>query len=240
MKSLRIIGIISITCCLFVPVAQPQSLYQFGGNLTIGLPQGEFGDNVDNVGIGGTGFFAFNFPQSPLAVGASIGFMIYGSETRQEPWILPVYVDVTTTNSILMGHFFLRLQPPRGRILPYFDGLAGFNYLWTDTSIKDEDEPGGEEIASSRQLSDVTFSYGVGGGLMFRVYQAPERKGIGRQLASVYIDLGLRYLKGGEAEYLREGDIEIVPREGDDEVIYHINKSTTDILTIHLGASFAF
>jgi len=239
MKSLRIIGIIGLTCCLFVPMAQTQSLYQFGGNLTIGLPQGEFGDNVDNVGIGGTGFFALNFPQSPLAVGASIGFMIYGSETRKESWsttIPDIRLDVTTTNNILNGHLFLRVQPPKGGFLPYLDGLIGFNYLWTETSVKDEDEIGGEEIASSRQLSDITFSYGVGGGLMFRVYQAREKKKIGRELASVYIDLGLRYLKGGEAEYLKENSITI---EGT-QVYYDISKSTTDILTIHIGASFAF
>ena len=239
MKSLRIIGIIGLTCCLFVPMAQTQSLYQFGGNLTIGLPQGEFGEEVDNVGIGGTGFFALNFPQSPLAVGASLGFMIYGSETREESWsstIPDIRLDVTTTNNILNGHLFLRVQPPKGGFLPYLDGLIGFNYLWTETSVKDEDEIGGEEIASSRQLSDITFSYGVGGGLMFRVYQAAEKKGIGRELASVYIDLGLRYLKGGEAEYLKEESIIIE----DSQVYYNIRKSTTDILTIHIGASFAF
>ena len=239
MKSLRIIGIIVLTFYLFVPMSHTQSLYHFGGNLTIGLPQGEFGDNVDNVGIGGTGFFAFNFPQSPLAVGASIGFMIYGSETRKESWsstIPDIYLDVTTTNNILNGHLFLRVQPPKGGFLPYLDGLIGFNYLWTETSVRDEDEPGGEEIASSRPLSDITFSYGVGGGLMFRVYQAPERKSIGRELASVYIDLGLRYLKGGDAEYLTKGKITVE----DSQVYYDISKSTTDILTIHIGATFAF
>ena len=234
---LSLLMLLFVFCLAASSYAQP--MFHFGGNLTLGLPQGEFGDNVESVGFGGTGFFAYSFPQSPLAVGASLGFLIYGSDTRQEPWsttIPDVYVDVTTTNNILNGHLFLRIQPPKGAFLPYLDGLVGFNYLWTETSVKDEDEPGGEEIASSKQLSDGTFCYGAGGGLMFKVYEAPTQNTIGRDLQTVYIDIGVRYLKGGEAEYLKEGSITVE----NGQVFYDISKSTTDIITIHLGVSFAF
>lgn len=239
MVRLKILEIgIFIVFILFSTV-QAQPLFHFGGNLTLGFPQGEFGDNVENIGIGGTGVFAFNFPQSPLAIGASIGFMIYGSETREEPWsmtIPDVYVDVTTTNNILNGHLFIRIQPPQGAFLPYLDGLLGFNYLWTETSVKDQDEPGEDDIASTRHLHDIAFSYGVGGGVMFRVWQAVEQEPGSRALGSIYVDLGVRYLKGGEAEYLKEGSIIVE----DGSVYYDISKSTTDILTIHIGVTFAF
>jgi hypothetical protein len=236
-KRMRIV-IALITLCI-VSLGHAQMLFQAGGNITLGFPKGEFDENIETIGIGATGFFAVNFPQSPLSVGASLGFLIYGRETEERPFsmtIPDVYVDVTTTNSILQGHLLLRLQPPKGALLPYLDGLVGFNYLWTETSIEDQDTPGYDEIASTTQLDDITFSYGVGGGLMFRVYQGSIQEGADHKLAAIYVDLGMRYLMGGEAEYLKEGSIQIE----NGQVYYDISKSTTDILTAHIGVSFAF
>jgi hypothetical protein len=225
--TILIISIVSIP-------THAQPMFQFGGNFTIGLPQNEFKKNVDNTGFGGTGYFAFHFPQTPLAVGVSGTFLIYGSETREEPFsttIPDVFVDVTTTNNIVMGHVLLRLQPPRGIVKPYLDGLFGLNYLWTRTTIKNQSN--NEEVASSTNFDDITFGYGFGGGLMFRVYQASSLRNQREGINSVYIDLGLRYLRGGEAEYLKEGSI----RRENGRVTYDVNKSTTDILIIHIGAS---
>lgn len=239
MKKSRVLIPSILSILLLATAGHGQMLFQAGGNLTLGFPQGEFDENVETIGIGGTGFFAVNFPQSPLAVGGSIGFLIYGRETEERPFsqtIPDVYVDVTTTNNILQGHLFLRLQPPRGAILPYLDGLIGFNYLWTETSIEDQDTPGYDEIASTTQLRDITFCYGVGGGLMFRIYDAAAKANKRGDLKAVYIDLGIRYLMGGEAEYLKEGSIEVE----DGQVFYDISKSTTDILTAHIGVMFAF
>ena len=56
-------------------------------------------------------------------------------------------------------------------------------------------------------------------------------------MSAVYIDLGARYLMGGEAEYLKKGSIILVD---DDEVEYEVSKSTTDILTVHLGVMLTF
>jgi len=235
--SSTIAAVLVILCV--VSIGHAQMLFQAGGNLTLCFPRGEFDENIETIGIGGTGFFTVNFPQSPLSVGASIGFMIYGSETDERPFsmtIPDVYVDVTTTNNILQGHLLLRVQPPRGAFLPYLDGLVGFNYLWTETRIEDQDTPGYDDIASTTQLDDITFSYGVGGGLMFRVFDGSMRESENRELMAIYVDLGIRYLMGGEAEYLKRGSIEIE----DGKVFYDINKSTTDILTAHIGVSFAF
>lgn len=239
MNKLKFFRTVALTFLLLNSPVFAQSTFKIGGNFTLGFPQNEFNENVENIGLGGTGHFAFNFPESPVSLGASIGFMIYGSETREEPFSLTipdVFVDVTTTNNILLGHLFMRLQPPQGAVLPYLDGLIGFNYLWTETRVSDQDRFDDDEIASTKQLDDITFSYGVGGGLMIRVYEAPRKQNRKHNLLAVYIDLGMRYLKGGEAEYLKEGSIEII----DSDVIYHISKSTTDIITGHIGVSMDF
>lgn len=107
-----------------------QTKFQAGLNLKLGFPQSEFKDNVDNIGFGGAGQFGYHIPQSPFYIGANVGFIIYGSETREEPFsttIPDVYVDVTTTNSIFNGHLLFRVQPQEGFLRPYLDGMIGFN-----------------------------------------------------------------------------------------------------------------
>lgn len=233
----------AIICTLIlisISFAQAQPVFMAGGNIRLGFPQNEFKDNVENIGFGGTGYFALCVPQSPLSIGASFSFLIYGSETREEPFshtIPDVFVDVTTSNNILLGHLLFRLQPTKGPLLPYAEGLLGFSYLWTSTRIQDQDDYD-DEIASSTNFDDFTFNYGGGAGFMIRVYDGTQKVtdwGT-RDIHGVYIDVGLRYIKGGEAEYLKKGSILIE----DGDVSYDVKKSTTDLITFHVGATVLF
>lgn len=145
-----------------------QERFQIGGHFLLGFPEAEFRDNVEKTGLGGNFYFAYRLPRSMISAGVAVGFLIYGHETRTEPLsptIPDMIVDVRTTNSILLCHLFLRVQPPRGVFRPYLDGLIGFNYLTTDTSIGDHDGWEDNDL-SSNNLSDLALSYGLGGGAM--------------------------------------------------------------------------
>ena len=222
---------------LFFSSCWAQSPFQAGINFMLGLPQQEFKENVDNIGFGLSGSFAYQLPSTPVSVGASLGFLIYGMETREEPLspsIPDVTVKVETSNNILQGHLLFRVQPPlrNGIINPYVEGLFGFNYLWTETKVKDWEWD--EEVVSSKNYDDAAMSYGGGAGLMIRVYQGSKESNDG--LFSVNINLGFRYLFGGEAEYLKKGDIH---RE-ENNVTYHPSRSTTDLLNLNVGVIFNF
>jgi hypothetical protein len=215
------------------------------------IPHGEFRDNVDNTGYGVSVFLMVWIPGTPVAIGGSGGVVEYGSEKRETPWsttIPDVFVDVTTTNKLASGHLFLRLQPTSGFFRPYVEGLIGLNYLWTRTSVKDQGD--GEEIAGTTHLSDLTFSYGVGAGITFRVW-SPQVQGPldedaeellntdasaeeGLESFGLFVDV--RYLKGGEADYLTKGSIQIE----DGEVEYDVRHSRTDMVSIRLGISVSF
>lgn len=52
--------------------------------LLLGFPQGEFRDHVPNLGIGISGMAGIRIPNSPVFVGADLGFLIYGHEQRRE------------------------------------------------------------------------------------------------------------------------------------------------------------
>lgn len=237
MNRLKIFQIFVFIIFLSTSLSYAQSPFQAGINFALGFPQTEFKENVDNTGLGLSGHFCYNLSQTPLSIGASFGFLIYGRATRKEPLsttIPDVIVNVETTNNILLGHLLLRIQPPtQSRIIrPYVEGLFGFNYLWTETKVKDWDWD--EDIISSKNYDDTALSYGGGGGLMIQVYQGRKEKSKG--LYTINIDLGVRYLFGGEAEYLKKGDIQRV----NGKVIYNPSQSTTDLLTTRIGVTFNF
>jgi len=213
--------------------------FQANLNLVLGSPQNEFKQNVDNSGYGVEGHFAYNLPRTPMLVGVSLSYLIYGSQTSQERLIqtAPVWVDVNTTNSLVMGHLLLRLQNPSGTFRPYVDGLLGFHYLTTDTKIENQSHHSDEEIASSNNFNDLVGSYGGGGGFMFQVYHTEGREETQNKAISIYVDIGFRYLKGGKAEYLKEGSISY---DKNNNFVYDVRRSTTDIVTWHLGVGFGF
>jgi opacity protein-like surface antigen len=207
--------------------------WQGGADFLVGVPQGEFKKNVDKAGFGVTGNIGYAPEGAPVMIGFEIGFMNYGSLDRREPFsttIPDVFVNVSTTNNFALGHLLLRLQPNTGTFRPYLQGMVGTNYLFTETKIENINVPG-QEVASSNNLSDWAFSYGAGAGIMFRV-ATPEEEGI----TDVFIDLGARYVFGGEAEYLKEGSVRAVSGR----VEYDILRSKTDLVEFQLGVSVRF
>lgn len=233
----------TIACILFVTCAISSTAYAqirpHGGiTLNLGLPQGEFNDQVSSVGFGANLYGALGFGQSPLTVGAEVGFMIYGHERRNEPFsttIPDVTVDVVTDNNILLSHLFMRLQPPTGAVRPYVDGLVGLKYFFTRTRIENEDFGDDESIASSTNFDDTAFSYGVGAGFDIPVwsgFMGEERTTYG----TVMVNLGFRYLWGSEADYLQEGSV----RRSNGRVSYDVTRSDTNLLVPQLGVTFRF
>lgn len=214
--------------------AQAITNFQGGLHFNAGFPQGDFKDQVDNnaFGIGGQIFFAPS--KSPMAIGLEFGFMNYGDESRREPFsttIPDVTVEVNTSNNIVQGFLVLRANLPSGPIRPYADGVLGFNYLFTETSISDASD--GDEVASSTNLDDAVFAYGFGGGVSIPVWKSPADKA---KPIEVAIDGGLRYVIGGEAEYLKKGSI----RRENGQVIYDVSRSKTEMLRMHIGVMVRF
>lgn len=235
MMKIKSVGLFIFVLVLLVSFGHAHEKFQGGFNFSLGFPQSEFKDNVDQIGSGGFGHLAYNFRNSPLALGLSLGFFGYGSERREEPLsiaIPEVYVKVKTINNIFLCHFLVRIQPPEGKFRPYLDGLIGFNNFYTNTKVQSQRTS--EEIARTNILNDLAFSYGGGGGLMIQVYSSHGSGGEGPVVLSV--DMAVRYLKGGKAEYLKKGSIFL----DNDQVVYTAECSKTDLITGYVGVSFSF
>ncbi len=217
--------------------ASGQGRFQVGVFFEPYFPQGEFQDISDRIGWGGSLDLLYSIPRSALHVGVAFAYHVYGYESRWEPlsWSIPdVLIKVSTTNALIRGHAVMRLQPQVGRMRPYFEGLIGLQHLTTDTRANDPSDWEDESIASTNHSRSTVFSYGLGGGLMLNLYRS--RNPDPRRGFSVDLEAGVRYIRGGSAEYLTPGDIEVKEWE----ITYYVNRSRTDFLAPRLGVSFSF
>ena len=220
-----------LLAALLVPAAVAQPSFSLAG--AVGVPQGEFNDALGSVGGGLTGTVMYRIPRTAVAVGVEGTGLIYGYENRREPFSLTipdVAVDVSTANNLAQGLAVLRLQLPDGAVRPYVDGVAGVNYLWTQTTVGDDDV--NVEIASSTNFDDVTFAYGGGLGVQARL---AERVGADGRPRAVLLDARARYLVGGQATYLGRGDID---RFSDGTIRVFPRRSKTTMLIPQLGVTF--
>lgn len=247
-----------LVACLFLGLSHPSMAQEappseaqeaprrFSGegsfSFTVGVPTGEFRDNIDDPGFGGNIFGGVRFGSSPFVLGLDVNFLVYGRSTDTVPFSTTVgprvQVDVVTTNSIVQPHLALRLQPDDGVLRPYLDGLVGFKYLFTRTTVRDDDRDDDDgPIASTTNFDDFAFSGGVGAGLDIRVYRGRAKKDV----RDVSVHLGVQYLVGQEAEYLAEGDLADENGNGRlDEDELDIRRSTTTLIQPHVGVALRF
>lgn len=212
-----------------------------GINLQVVLPQNEFDESINTTGLGINLNGLYKFPQSPFGLGLDFNFINFGQDSRDEPLsstIPDLTVRVKNEYNLVQGLLAAKIQPQDGVLRPYAEGLAGFNYFYTQTSIENRRNQGDEPIATDTNFDDWGFAWGGGGGVMIRVF---DRRGSvnltsDNPLAAGYINLGVRYLNGSEAEYLKEGSI----RRSNGNVTYDTLKSRTDMLIIQFGFVMEF
>jgi hypothetical protein len=227
----------ALAVLLFLPsITNAQVQPEFSIGLLLGYPAGEFEDYVSSTAIGVNLSGGIQLPRSPVFLGLELGILGYGRDSRREqfgPAIPDVLIKVVTSNNILQSNFFLRLQSPRGSIRPYLDGLVGFKYLYTMTSVKDD----GESVADYTNFDDWAFAYGAGIGVAIALWGrdagTPESRS---GSLTVNLDLGVRYLLGSEAEYLKEGSIQRVGGQ----VVFQPERSRTDLIYPQLRVRLSF
>lgn len=202
--------------------------WQGGLGLALGVPVGDFSENVD-LAAGVTGQFDYGLGRSLFSLGAEGTILFYGSESRQVPLVgFPdLSVRVETSNEMAMFHGRLRAQRREGHVRPYVDALVGFNYIATTTSV-DADEVcdnGSCDDDSRTDLDDLVLSAGGGAGVAFGFGAAPH---------TARLDIGVRYLYGGEADYLTKSGI----LWGRDPVGLEPHRSRTDMVMVYIGVAF--
>src|SRR5690554_3220292 len=197
-----------IATALLAPPASAQTYLGFA--VEGGIPQNDFQDGLDDVGVGGSATVLFHAGAFPLALGLDGGLLTYGRQAQplaaQIDGQSAFLGDVETTNNVAHLHAVLRIVPNSGAVRPYADGLAGFNYLYTRTRFDQEvllvdggdfidlgpDAVRGRRVTNSTVLDDFALSYSFGAGVLLRV-AAGEDDGTPFE---AFLEVGARYLFG--------------------------------------------
>ena len=188
------------------------------------FPSGTFDSHVGRDGFVGGLYLALRSGYSPVFTGLELSVSYYGHTHRYASMagIPEVLLDVDTYNNIVQGLFFVRLQPRIGAVAPYFEGLAGISYIFTDTTVSDDDTE--DDVAYNINFDDWTVTAGAGAGLSVRL----DRR--------MFLDLKVRYMAGGRASYLKQGAIIV---DGD-RVTYTVDRSGTSVVTLQAGLTWFF
>ena len=243
---------LSIIILFIISVSVNYASTAIEGNIGLmGLwPKNEFKNQGVPVGLG-LDFNGLIYPVQELGFGINLGMSQYGHSKRSVPFYFSDLVVMTeeTKNNILSGHLFFKLTPfnTKWNVQPYIEGLIGFKNLNTETILYNEneiDDPNTltdeREIAASTNANDTAFSYGYGVGIDVLLTKS-FNKNTNQKTSSLFFFLNGRYLFGGEAQYLKAGDIEFSdPAEGPVTTTFNWNQSTTDLLNISLGLSLRF
>jgi hypothetical protein len=204
----------------------PRSM-ALGGSLHVGVPQGDFANNV-SAAFGLNGFAGWQLGDSPFLVRADLGYDIYGSRTSRVPLgsgpLGLINVDVTTTNSIFTGGIGLQAGLPGRGFTPYVGGSIGFAAFVTSSSVSGSMQSSSESFASSTNYSDGTFAKTLFGGFYLPIGTSGGA-----------IDIGVRYHWNGEARYLTDRDISF---DAHNTPVLSPRFTRADLMTIQVGFSF--
>lgn len=205
------------------------SRFTLVGDLLVAQPKGEFATQLGTEGFGANVAGLFRLDREGLfSIRGDIGGMQYGSETYYVPY-LPitgrVSLDVETTNNAYWGSIGPQITVPAGPVQPYLNAAVGIVGLVTSTSVRGSDSE--YEYATTNNSDDVTSAWIFGGGLYVP---------LGRQ-NTWKLHAGARYFYGGEATYLKEGDIQDNP---DGSITLFPRTSKTDQVTWQVGVAYTF
>lgn len=203
------------------------SRFQVGGDFVVSQPKGELANNIDNgFGFNGTGMFRLD-PKGFVSLRADVGGVQYGRELIEIPFSQftgRIALDLETTNSIAWGAIGGHLQIPEGWFRPYANASIAYTHFSTESSLTGSDDD--YEYATTTNQSDGSRAWIFGGGVVIP---------FGSKYALGGLNLGARYYYGGNATYLREGDI---IDNADGSVTLNPRTSKTDLVLWQLGVSF--
>ena len=222
--------VLALALLLSPLAAQAQSRYTVGLAGLYGQPLDEFADNVKR-GFGLDGFGTLGLDQQgAFSLKAELGYIRYNR--KSEPFLASTgfgYVELEseTTSGVLTFGAGPQFALPSGPIRPYLGGTVGFARFATNTAIVVPSYASNtgqkESLYDETVSSDFILSLAASGGLRF------ELPFMGR---GVLADLGVRWHRNGEAEYVSSDD---VIYNGTGEPTITATRSEADFVVYRLG-----
>jgi hypothetical protein len=210
------------------------------------FPTGVLAAPVGESGAGLLGEADLPLVGGRLRLGISLGWSQYARYRRT---ILyeggsgePFEVEELTGHDLVLGHLFLRRTFGRGLLRPHLEALAGFLYPYTGTELSglrsDEYDPVGSTF--HRGSTAPSWGLGMGVGLYLHRERDPaeseEEHSTGGKGRLTALELRLRWIGGGRADWVRKGSVRI---EGG-EFHCEVRRTAADLIQPSLLLRFRF
>ncbi len=228
---------VCLVLLFFVVLNCPAFPQQFttGTNFLLTVPQQEYKDVVGDVGYGIGGYLLRSWKNKPVKIGAQISYLILGSTTENLE-VNGESARVKSTSNAFLVTFLGRLQRRKGFFRPYAETVFGFQNLnsqiTTTTSIN-------SNFRFTAFTDDTQFliTYGAGVGTWISL-RKPSRIGTigGFGKRGMFLDLSVKYLKSGKADYLEKDSIAVTGNT----ISVSEKRVATNLLMFSVGVIFAF
>lgn len=201
------------------------------GYFNVGIPIGEFGDNLEQNGFGGGASLLYNV-QGPIWLGvAGYGsrYDNYGITYLEQGDNELFEIEELTATRLARVYAVFRFQPLEDAMIsPYIEGGMGWHWIFTNTKLTDVEFD--EQIDRFNELRDNRLGFGLSAGARISPKAYP----------AVGLDLRVGYVYNAQVEYMRYNpDIPLDPNAFPVEA-FEIRESPIEIITIDIGVSFRF
>ncbi len=188
-------------------------------------PVGALEQNI-GFGYGVNGTYLLRLDRTGIfSLRADLGIAGYGEESKRVPLSSTIggriQVRVSTTNYVVPMSIGPQITFPTGRVRPYVNAGLGGQVFYTESHVDGVDD--NHDFASTTNHSDATSSWVAGGGVYIPL---SERR------VKVLLDVGVQYINGGEASYLRPGSIVDMP---DNQIRITPMRSDTHLMLMRIG-----
>ena len=239
----RYVMIVIMSLCIsaYVNVAQGQS-FQTGFYFTPSLPQGDYNYYAGDYGFGFSTFVGHLLEEGKIMIGMDVDILFYPDFTRIEKlgWIdTGAEVRLTTSNSSIMTHGFIRYFIDFKPLKPYIEGLVGMNILSTETFYENADdklESPYFPYSKIVKLGGLDLSMGVGAGISFTIFDGKTEQNSNSKIAEALFDIHLRYLIGNGCQVIEKGGVRIEPPT----IRHDLHDVASTVFTIQAGILFKF
>ncbi len=192
---------------------------------TYSRPQQRMGDFIRQAhGLQVQGLYLV--PKTPFAVGADIGYSMYGMQTTRQTYQFSDGSSTETDVHVSNGFFTVNLVGradffKSGILIPYVMGKVGYNSYLTSLNIENPDDPGGcKPMENKVLLKDGAFSTTAGAGLRWDL--GSVFKSAGRE--RFYADFSALYTNGGSVSYMNVN----IPADPNPVTYQHASTTTAD------------
>lgn len=199
-----------------------------GGGIGVSSPTGDFDRTWGRDMFHVDAHLGFPMRRIPvLQLGFAFGYSSMGRSEQTVP-ISTDYLNITEGTLTVRCksfsyHPLLRLNPLRGRVRPYVDGMIGARQFSTTSKVTAEDVE--ENISKERNATDWAYSMGWAGGVMVTLG------------STAYVELRVERFDSDEATFVDPASV-TVSDQG--EVDFTVLTSNTDVTNVILGIGLRF